>query len=80
MVDRARLESVYRATYRGFESLSLRHYIFSTHEDSRLDYLTVEQFDPALALRGDMFVVGGYQEAGFHGLVDRPDEVHHLIC
>lgn len=25
VVDRARLESVYRATYRGFESLRLRH-------------------------------------------------------
>ena len=33
VVDRARLESVYRATYRGFESLRLRHHPVSTHPE-----------------------------------------------
>ncbi len=39
----------------------------------------IQQFYPALAPRGDMFVMGGDEEAAAHGLIDRAHKVHHVI-
>ena len=44
--------------------------IFSFQQNSGSHDPAIEQFDPALAPRGDMLVMGGDEEAAAHGLVD----------
>ncbi len=48
MVEGARLESVYTATYRGFESLTLRHYYASLSRST--DFSRLNCFKPSFNL------------------------------
>ena len=51
MVEGARLESVYTATYRGFESLPLRHHIKKATSRVAFFYCAMARLEPRLTGR-----------------------------